>query len=80
MHIVILGGGGFIGKRLAKELIEKGGIVRGEVIRLTLLDVGFPDDMPADSRVECIAADFSENVLLNILCKNRMSSFILPQL
>ena len=29
MQIVILGGGGFIGKRLAKELIEKGGLSRG---------------------------------------------------
>ena len=68
MHILILGGGGFIGKRLAKELIDNGGLLQGKITHLTLVDIGFPEDILQDSRLECIATDFSdEAVIRNIL-------------
>lgn len=68
MRVLILGGGGFLGRRLAKELVESGGLAQGELIHLTLLDIAFPEDMPQDSRLECIEADFSdEAVIRNIL-------------
>ncbi len=68
MHILILGGGGFIGNRLAKALLENGGLLLGNITHLTLVDIGFPDDMVQDSRLERIAADFSdEAVIRNIL-------------
>ena len=38
MHILILGGGGFLGRRLAEELIKNGGLAQGKLVHLTLLD------------------------------------------
>ena len=68
MHILILGGGGFLGRRLAKELLAKGGLTLGEIDHITLVDIAFPEDMLQDPRLECIEADFgSEAVIKNIL-------------
>lgn len=68
MHILILGGGGFLGRRLAKELIENGGLTKGELTHLTLVDIAFPEDTIQDSRLECIEADFSDEAAIeNIL-------------
>ena len=68
MRVLILGGGGFLGRRLAKELVESGGLAQGELIHLTLLDIAFPEDMPQDSRLEYIEADFSDEAAIrNIL-------------
>jgi len=68
MRVLILGGGGFLGRRLAKELIENGGLSQGGLTHLTLVDIAFPENMPRDSRLECIAVDFSdEAVIRNIL-------------
>ena len=71
MRVLILGGGGFLGKRLAKELMEKGGLSQGELAHLTLIDIAFPDNMPQDSRLECIAADFSEETVIRNIVQNR---------
>ena len=68
MRTLILGGGGFLGRRLAKELIESGGFTQGELIHLTLVDIAFPEDTPQDPRLECIEADFSDEAAIrNIL-------------
>lgn len=68
MNVLIIGGGGFLGRRLAKELLESGGLTRGELIHLTLVDIAFPEEMPTDSRLECIKADFSdEDAITKIL-------------
>ena len=68
MRVLILGGGGFLGRKLAKELIESGGLSQSELIHLTLLDIAFPEDTPQDSRLECIEADFSDEAAIrNIL-------------
>ena len=64
MRVLILGGGGFLGKRLAVELLEKGGLDQGDLTHLTLMDFAFPDDMPEDSRLECIKADFSDEAAI----------------
>lgn len=67
MRVLILGGGGFLGKRLAKELMQHGGLAHGEIIRLTMVDIAFEDRLH-DSRVEYIQADFSDEVTItNIL-------------
>nr|MBI1232669.1 NAD-dependent epimerase/dehydratase family protein [Cytophagales bacterium] len=60
MHVVVLGGGGFIGKRLAEELLASGGLKQGKISSMTIVDKTFPPDMPADSRVECSAVDFCD--------------------
>ncbi len=67
MRRLILGGGGFLGRRLAKELIQNGGLAQGEIVRLTMVDIAFEDRLH-DSRVEYIQADFSHEVTItNIL-------------
>ena len=68
MRVLILGGGGFLGKRLASELLRNGGLGQGEVKHLTLMDVNFPDDIPKDARVEFLTADFSDEATIrNVL-------------
>lgn len=64
MHVLILGGGGFIGRRLANELLEKGGLKQGAITRLTLVDIAFPEGMPKDERLNLMAADFSEEATI----------------
>ena len=49
MHVVILGGGGFLGSRLAKKLLEGSGQVQEEITQLTVVDIAFFKDDPKDS-------------------------------
>ena len=50
MRVLILGGGGFLGKRLAKELIQNGGLAQGELVHLTLVDIAFAEDRLQDTK------------------------------
>ncbi len=63
MRLVIIGGGGFIGTRLAKELLEKGGLAQGEIDNMTLVDIGFPADRFSDQRVDYVQGDFSDETV-----------------
>lgn len=68
MRILILGGGGFLGNRLAKELLKNGGLDKGDVTHLTLVDVAFHGDKLQDPRLEHIEGDFGDEVTIgNIL-------------
>ena len=71
MQVLIIGGGGFLGKRLANELIENGGLTLGEMDHLTLVDVSFPEDMPQDPRLEYIKADFSDEATIGDLLEKQ---------
>lgn len=71
MRVLILGGGGFLGKRLARELTEKGGLTQGEIKHLTLVDMGFPEDMPSDPRVECLTMDFSDEASIRDVLRQK---------
>jgi nucleoside-diphosphate-sugar epimerase len=64
MRVLIIGGGGFIGHRLAKELVRQGGLAQAMVDHMTLVDVGFPSERIRDPRVECVEGDFSEVQLI----------------
>ncbi len=65
MKVVITGGGGFIGFRLAKALLARG-ILAGadgapqKIASLVLVDQAFPADLPKDPRLETLAGDISE--------------------
>jgi len=64
-HVAITGGAGFLGARLARELLSAGALdVDGSpaaLSRLTLIDrAPVPADLAADPRVDVVAADLGE--------------------
>ncbi|MEX2566909.1 MAG: D-erythronate dehydrogenase, partial [Cyclobacteriaceae bacterium] len=71
MRVIILGGGGFIGSRLARTLIKSGGLSQGAVSHLTLVDLAFPDDILQNTRMECLQEDFSEVEVMNKLLRQK---------
>jgi D-erythronate 2-dehydrogenase len=66
INVVITGGGGFLGSRLAREVLAAGSLdVAGggarPVSRLTLIDrVPVPPDLAADARVTAVRGDLSD--------------------
>ena len=65
MKIVITGGGGFIGFKLAKALLARGTLAAADgtqqkITRLALVDHAFPADLPKDPRLETLAGDISD--------------------
>ena len=60
MKILITGGGGFIGLRLAKALLARGKLGGEPVSRIMLLDGAFPPAMPQDARLETVSGDISD--------------------
>jgi D-erythronate 2-dehydrogenase len=59
MRVVITGGGGFIGARLAKALLARGTLGGEKITRLVLADQAFPG-FPEDSRLETLAGDIAD--------------------
>ena len=60
MKIVITGGGGFIGFKLAKALLARGTLAAEKIARLTLVDQAFPAGLPGDPRLTTLAGDISD--------------------
>ena len=65
MHIVITGGSGFVGARLARSLLAQGslalnGVKAQKITQVTLTDQAAPpDDLKADARVRFVAGDLN---------------------
>ncbi len=69
MRIVITGGAGFLGQRLARAILERGALTDAQnrsrdVSAITLLDVA-PAPRFTDSRVESIAGDLADPAILD---------------
>jgi nucleoside-diphosphate-sugar epimerase len=59
MRIVITGGGGFLGARLARALLA-----REEFSKIVLADVAFPRPLPGDARLEALRGDVADPAFL----------------
>lgn len=65
MRVVITGGGGFLGFRLAKALLAGARLAESEggpqpITKLVLLDTAFPAQLPDDARLETVQGDVSD--------------------
>ncbi|MFO1046832.1 MAG: D-erythronate dehydrogenase [Geminicoccaceae bacterium] len=59
MRVLITGGGGFIGKKLAARLLERGELMGRGIERVTLFDVMPAEGLPADPRLEIVTGDIT---------------------
>ena len=62
MKVFITGGGGFLGHRLARKLLERGTLTGPDgkaapITQIKLLDTAFPPEV--DSRLQCVPGDLS---------------------
>jgi nucleoside-diphosphate-sugar epimerase len=67
MKVLITGGGGFIGYRLAKTLLERGTLADAQgqqqsIAEIVLLDMAFPPQ--PDPRLKCVVGDLTDTALL----------------
>jgi len=80
MRVVITGGAGFLGRRLAARLLARGTLTdaRGklrEISHIVLLDIG-PATLPADARLEIVAGDLADPaVVLRAVARDTDSVF-----
>ncbi len=81
MKVVITGGGGMLGFKLAKALLARGRLTGADgketaITRLTLFDTAFPAVLPKDDRLEAVSGDISApGVLAKVLTPDTESVF-----
>ena len=68
MNVLIIGGGGFIGSRLATEWLLQHPKSKGKI---TLVDQAFSDNIKNNPGFECIAWDFSDPSLIDPLLEKK---------
>lgn len=71
MHILILGAGGMIGRKLTARLLAEGAVAGGAITGLTLADIAAPPCPDTDLPVTSVAADLSDPVAAGRLVATR---------
>jgi len=67
MNILIIGGGGFIGQKLARRLAEIGQLRGRQIAHMTLADVAMPAPVDAPFAVDTIETDITDPVRVDAL-------------
>jgi len=80
MKVVITGGAGFIGSRLARTLLEQGQLanqagVQTQIDKLVILDQFAPEHLPDDPRVEIVIGQANDSAALQQALKGADSVF-----
>lgn len=60
MRILITGGGGFIGKKIAARLLTNGSLKGQAISKITVADVVATEGLPADPRLEIVTLDMTD--------------------
>jgi nucleoside-diphosphate-sugar epimerase len=82
MKVVITGGAGFVGRKLALKLLERGRLMgpegsEAEISELTLFDIAAPaPEMPADKRLKIVTGDIANaSTVRDVITKGTGSVF-----
>lgn len=68
MNILITGGGGFLGFRLAKTLLARGTLGGQPIESMTLLDGAFPPAAAQEPRLKAVTGDVSDAATIASVC------------
>jgi len=71
MNILILGGGGFLGQKLARRLAALGALRGTPIASLTLADIAAPPPVDAPFEVACTACDITDPAQVDALVSDR---------